>query len=272
MAMAGGPSERLLGREKDVKVAAGAHGKTKTFSKKKSFMSVPEHLHGYLDLHEHDEGDMEGAINEQGASPLTVAKRLARIELEGPCGPSAAEACGTYRVQCQEGCFAKQYCVQAFTVDPEDIVPAGEMKDHLTTCCGAPAHALGAKVAMHVLLRKSKVKFASSLTAKLIARVAGDVVYVFTVSENGIVRFHLPPETGMFTKLCFAYADSESVSGFFKNLKHAVTNGCFCLGVYYKERPAAGAEGADRRFVLMRFNRWKQNLSPYWAGVCSKEA
>jgi len=270
--MAGPSEEALLPRSQDLKAAAGAHAKTKTLSKKPTFMSVPDDLHGYLDLHEHDEGDMEGAINEKGASPMTVAKRLAGMELQGPSGPTAEEACGIYSVRDQEGCCFKSYCVRGFTVDPEDIVPAGEMKEHLTTCCGAPAHTLGAKVAMHILLRKSKVKFANSLTARLIARVAGDVVYVFTVSENGVVRFHLPPETGMFTKLCFAYADSESVGGFFKNIKHAATNGCFCLGVYYKEKLPPQAASGSQRIVLMRFNRWKENLAPYWAGVCSKKA
>mmetsp|Transcript_66365 Transcript_66365/g.154216 ORF Transcript_66365/g.154216 Transcript_66365/m.154216 type:complete len:271 (+) Transcript_66365:75-887(+) len=261
--------EAPLMRSEVVKAAAGAHSKTKVVQKSRSFMSVPDHLHGYMDLHEQDEGDMEGAFNEAGTSPLTSAKRLVQMELEGPLGPSVEEAIGNYEVRCSDGCCAKQYCVLGFNVEEGDIVPASEMKEHLTGCCGAPAHALGSKVKMHILLKKKKVRFARTMLAKLIKRIAGDVVYVFTVSENGIVRFHLPPETGTLTKLAFAYADSESFCGFFSNIKHAMTNGCFCLGVFYKEKQGETA-GTEPRLVLMRFNRWKKNLAPFWAGICSK--
>merc|ERR1719443_2885761 len=120
---------------------------------------------------------------------------------------------------------------------------------------------------MHLLIRKTMAEFCFSSLAWLIKWLAGTVVYTLTVSENGILRFHLPPETGTFAKIFFAYADSESFLGFFKNLKHAISHGCFCLGCFYKEKPASPDPSSPPRLVLMRFNRWKEDLVPYWAGV-----
>jgi len=256
----------LLSRQDTLKHAAGAHLKTPTLEKQKTFMSVPDTFHGYLDLHEHDEADMEGKFKETAPSPLEEACKLCGFDLTEAISPTLEDVLGEYVVN-SVGCCGPSYCVKGWTVDEDDVVPAGEMKDHLVSCCSAPAHALGdGKVVMHLLLRKSKCVFQRSLLAALISLIAGDVVYVFTISENGIVRFHLSPETGTFVKICFAYADSESVIGFFKNIKHAVTNGCFCLGVYYKEK------GGQNRTVLMRYNRWKADLAPYWAAVVSKIA
>lgn len=253
-------------RMADLKSAAGAHLKTVSIKKKKTFMSVPDFMHGYLDLHEHDETDMECAFENEGPTPLEKASCMAGMELEGPWDPSKTDVTGVYNVNSIGCCGGPAYCVQSFTIDAGDVIPAGDMKDHYVTCCGAPAHALSnGKVAMHIMLRKNKTVFRKTPLGYLMKRIAGDVVYVFTVAESGIVRFHLPPETGTLTKICFAYADSETVCGFFKNIKHAMTNGCFCLGMYYKEK-AAEAAGPPKT-VLMRFNRWKTDLTPYWAGI-----
>jgi len=233
-------------------------------------MSVPDFMNGYHDIHEHDQADMEGKLEGSEPSPLEQACGMSRLNLAGPFSPTQDDVLGEYLVS-SIGCCGPSYPVKGFTVDDQDVIPAGEMKEHLVSCCSAPAHALGdGKVVMNIILRKSKVTFQRGCLSRLVRRVAGDVVYILTVSENGIARFHLPPETGTFAKLCFAYADSESVLGFFKNIKHALTHGCFCLGVYYKEKD--GEPGVPKpRTVLMRYNRWKADLKPYWAGVCSRK-
>ena len=63
-----------------------------------------------------------------------------------------------------------------------------------------------------------------------------DVVYVFTCSANGIVRFHLPSDSAM-RKLWQAFGDSENqqFNNLTENIKHAGTYGCFCFGIGYRE-------------------------------------
>ena len=63
-------------------------------------------------------------------------------------------------------------------------------------------------------------------------------------SFTGIARFHLSPDRGTFAQLLFAYGDSEGccccccgpACSCCSNIKHALTHGCFCLGVWFKEK------------------------------------
>lgn len=219
---------------------------------------------GYLDLLERDEGDMEGPFDEWGASPLTLAKRMAGFELEGPWSPSLEGVTGTYRLNSEGYCGGHRYCIRAFTIEAEDIVPAEETGASSLALCCVP-HLLGeGRVVAHVHAKRDKAVYADSFMAWLIQTVSGSIVYILTLSENGIVRFHLPPDMGCFAKLCFAWADSESLCGFLRK----AWAGSESLGVFYRERKAPAINQAPPRVVLMRFNRWKTGLVPYWAGVC----
>ena len=96
----------------------------------------------------------------------------------------------------------------------------------------------------------------------------GDLVYILTVSNNGLVRFHLPPDRGIFAKLLFSYADSEKGAfSWLKNLWHAIRYGCYCFGLFFKGQPKDNTDSTKTQPVLMRYNRWAQGVAPYWAAV-----
>ena len=112
---------------------------------------------------------------------------------------------------------------------------------------------------MHIIARKENVKFKCSPLGLIFRCLPGEVMYILTVSENGIVRFHLSPERWTLSRFLFLLADSEpGCCTWYKNLKHARKEGCFCLGVFYKSTSGP---------LLMRFNRWAGELAPFWAAA-----
>lgn len=286
------PSKETCCDEKaaDLKVAAGAHNKGDAFGRSKSFMAVPEEKRGFKDVHEHDEGDMLRTFDAIGELAQKLAAETAGYALEKErYVPSMEEVCQNYPIL-QEGCCGgPSYVAKSVRITSEDVIHGDHMEEHLATCCGAPAHHMAdGKVIYHILFRKKNTEFHNTCCANFISWIAHDTVYIMTVSENGIARFHLPPELGTMSKLCFAYADSESLCGFFSNIGHAISNGCFCLGVWYKLAPQpcpplkspdevpesspGAAEGESPKQeetvpVLVRFNRWNADLTPYWAMV-----
>jgi hypothetical protein len=71
-----------------------------------------------------------------------------------------------------------------------------------------------------------------------------------------------------FQKAVFAFLDSETTTGFFKNVRHSNKHGCFCYGLWF--RTAASEAGDEVKNVLMRYNRWGDggvDIAPYWAAV-----
>jgi len=254
-----------------LRIAAGAYNKRTIKNKSgiersKTFMHVSDQFHGFLDIHEHDELDMEKAvISDQKKAKAEELTEMDLVPVKDISNDYIDNLLGTYTTL-SNGCCGPSYCVESFNISRSDVKFAGDVKEHLVSCCNMPAqHHLGDEVVLHMVILKKNAVFNKGFTAWLIKKVAGDVVYVFTVSKNGIVRFHIPQESGMFVKICYAWADSESTIGFFKNIRHAMTNGCFCLGVFYAPQNA----NAAAKSVLMRFNRWKTDVVPYWAGVCS---
>mmetsp|Transcript_9739 Transcript_9739/g.18798 ORF Transcript_9739/g.18798 Transcript_9739/m.18798 type:complete len:410 (+) Transcript_9739:69-1298(+) len=145
-------------------------------------------------------------------------------------------------------------------------------------CCSerpVAAHALGQGQFLQFKLRRENViqYLDESLIAKrlkmLIPEDPKEPIYVFTASENGVMRFH--PWGGIQRKLWHGYGDSEKVEAFPVNIAHAGTYGCFCFGVIYKERenyadPAGGMQRGGRTFV-MRYNRWATDNEPIYAMV-----
>jgi hypothetical protein len=127
-----------------------------------------------------------------------------------------------------------------------------------------------AGIAAYLTIRKSNVTFQDGILGSIMRRLPGDVVYILTVSNNGLVRFHLPPDRGIFSKLLFSFADSEpGAFSWMKNLWHAVRYGCYCFGLFFQGQPKDTTDGAKTQPVLMRYNRWAEGVGPYWAAVNS---
>jgi len=108
------------------------------------------------------------------------------------------------------------------------------------------------------------------LLGLLMCWLSGPIMYTFTVSTDGILRFHLPNDLPLWKQAFYAYVDTEMQCclgrrcNFFKNIMHRVKYGCFCFGVFYQD-PAH-----PQTNVLMRFNRWGDNgkdINAYWAAV-----
>jgi len=97
------------------------------------------------------------------------------------------------------------------------------------------------------------------------------VVYYFTCSHNGVVRYHLPKDgLTLKHKLMHMAVDSELSHGsFLKNLKHSLAYGCFCFGVLYKEKVAYKDNNEGGRTFMLRYNRWNGSITPYYVMVNS---
>jgi len=109
---------------------------------------------------------------------------------------------------------------------------------------------------------------------KLIPDDPKEIIYIFTVSSNGIMRFH--PYGSLSRKLWHGYGDSETVAAFAENIAHAGTYGCFCFGVIYKEKEnyedkVTGEHRAGGRTIVMRYNRWATDNAPIYAMVRQRE-
>jgi len=152
----------------------------------------------------------------------------------------------------------------------------------MSTCCSSNSkpHALGAGEYVQFSVRKENILqyFSNSTTAKKLSKLIEadspgnpkEQVYAFTVSSNGIMRFH--PCGGIQRKLWHAYGDSTSSKNFIKNIGHAGTYGCFCFGVVYKEKEnytdkATGRYRQGGRTIVMRYNRWATDNHPVYAMV-----
>mmetsp|Transcript_14889 Transcript_14889/g.41847 ORF Transcript_14889/g.41847 Transcript_14889/m.41847 type:complete len:265 (-) Transcript_14889:173-967(-) len=178
--------------------------------------------------------------------------------------PRPADIAGDYHID-----PAFRYAVACFSLAAEDIV------DHTAAPRGSGGppgpgfcdHALGTgTVALEIKQRLSRTTFSSSLFGRLcswmLRRGPEDVLYTFTVSTNGTVRFHIAPDTALLTQAVLLFMDSESVWGALRNLRHAYANGCFCLGRF-------GSCGDTGRTFLARYNRWQDRggPTPYWVAV-----
>lgn len=136
-------------------------------------------------------------------------------------------------------------------------------------------HALGHGQILQFRLRRENViqymdsSHVSSNLKRLIPEIPHEPIYIFTASENGIMRFH--PWGGIQRKLWHALGDSETTEGFTKNIAHAGKYGCFCFGVIYKEREnykdVFGKLQKGGRTIVMRYNRWATDNAPIYAMV-----
>jgi len=182
---------------------------------------------------------------------------------------------GTYLVCESTLCCQKEtsYPVASFSIRPEDITTDVSKCHHRAQCEQCQEHACGSgAIRMMFPIRKCNTRFKKTCLGCLFGCLPGKVVYNLTVSENGIVRFHISPERSTLTRLLFAYGDSESccwccggsACGCYKNVLHALENGCFCLGLFFIEKLASEQKP---RLVLMRYNRWAGDICPYWAGI-----
>lgn len=134
-------------------------------------------------------------------------------------------------------------------------------------------HALGDGEFLQFKLRYENVKrymddsMVSFHLKQLIPDDPKEPIYVFTASANGVMRFH--PWGAVPRKLWHGYGDSESVTAFPLNIKHAAQYGCFCFGVIYKERKhykdSKGNLRKGGRTIVMRYNRWATDNAPIYA-------
>lgn len=229
-----------------------------------------EDLNEMSHIHTQDESDMLAALRRMPQTKSIVRQTLQvspEMSITGPSLPEISKIPGTYHI----GPDAN-YILDSFQIKPQDIILPQDSHPLLDPMRDrAVAHKYGrslrnsesnsGSIAAHIILRKSQARFRPSLLSSLIQQVAREVVYVITVSENGICRFHLPPDLWMATKLLFLAADSEQgLRGCFKNIQHVKENGCFCLGMFF--------ETSDNQTLLMRFNRWgDQQMAPFWAAA-----
>jgi len=145
-------------------------------------------------------------------------------------------------------------------------------------CCSTQqvaAHALGQGQFLQFKLRQENVmqyldnSIIASKLKNLIPDDPKEPIYVFTASENGVMRFH--PWGGIQRKLWHGYGDSEQVEAFPINIAHAGKYGCFCFGVIYKEREnyadRSGQVQRGGRTIVMRYNRWATDNEPIYAMV-----
>ena len=248
---------------------------------RRRFMQVSLSKSGYGAIHCEDEKDM--LTHTSGASGTEKASTAASLTLTGPKAPAPDDSWGTYTIA------SSSYGAASFSFEAKDIIMGDEVTSHLSAKKAAgelelkqakgkhsamhAEHALGQGVAYYMVMRKENVTFANNCIGRFLAKHSSSVVYTLTVSHNGMVRFHLPNDTPAWLKIAFLIGDSEPgcCTGF-RNLRHALTHGCFCMGVFYEaELPAKDGAAGGTVPVLMRFNRWMSDvgLTPYWAGVRS---
>lgn len=254
-------------------ICAGHHLRAKTKAGRKAFMRVPDWASGFSDVHLADETEMLAAMENAGEAPLHAAARASGLALSQVRCPTIEEARGAYEIQqvVANSClFCCGYAASRMHFDPADIIPANEVAAHQAGHVAegvaqdaVPAHALGANadIAYYMILRKKNVRWRTNIAALISRAIAGPVLYVFTVSTNGVVRFHVPPEVSksLIKRLAYAYVDSEpGCCSTIRNISHALANGCYCIGVFF----TATESGAP---TLMRFNRWTADFAPYWA-------
>mmetsp|Transcript_5618 Transcript_5618/g.11128 ORF Transcript_5618/g.11128 Transcript_5618/m.11128 type:complete len:107 (-) Transcript_5618:1142-1462(-) len=87
-----------------------------------------------------------------------------------------------------------------------------------------------------------------------------EIVYVMTISEEGIVRFHAQPRDPI-RLLLLARAESRNCFNWFKNMFHFFRKECFCLGVFYEvlSKETESNDSGKGILAAARFNRWADN-------------
>lgn len=228
------------------------------------------HLAALGHLHNEDEASVLAALPKMPVSAVELAQRAiqrtANLKLSEPCLPNPEEFLGTYAVAPGTG-----YAVTSFGIEPQDVVSASEVTPNIDV--GKSGELSNAGVQTYLTLRKCNVTFRKGLIGFILKHIPGKVVYILTVSKNGIVRFHLPRGRNIFTKLVFAYADSEPGRfTWFKNLRHAIKYGCYCIGLFFRGKTPGSTENDGTQPVIMRFNRWAESVAPYWAAVNSTKS
>eukprot|EP00976_Prorocentrum_cordatum_P042846 868873-Prorocentrum_minimum.AAC.2 len=159
-----------------------------------------------------------------------------------------------------------RYVSTGFTItqDDSDANPAK------VACCPSGAsmdtpkpHCMGTGEGFSFTIKNRNTRYATSKLAKDVQKRIGTDhnagVYTITVSRNGLARFHIPNPSTM-KKITFLRADSENCLAVLKNFAHAMLNGCFCFGIFYRNVKTG-------QIILMRWNRWNGNVSPYWCAV-----
>jgi hypothetical protein len=253
---------KTLAIESPAEAKAKADANTKAKSKEAN-----AHLASLGHLHNEDEPGVLAALPKMPISATELAERAiqrtANLKLSEPCLPNPEEFIGTYEVAPGTG-----YVVTSFGIEPQDVVNASEVVPDIDK--GKSGEPSNAGVQTYLTLRKSNVIFRPGLLGFILKHLPGEVVYILTVSTNGIVRFHLPRGRSIFTKLLFAYADSEPGRfTWFKNMRHAIKYGCYCVGLFFRGKAPGGTEKDATQPVIMRFNRWAESVAPYWAAVNS---
>jgi len=249
---------KTLATESPAEAAAKAKAKDK---------EANAHLAALGHLHNEDEANVLAALPKMPVSAVELAERAIQrttnLKLSEPCLPNPEEFLGTYQVAPGTG-----YAVTSFGIEPQDVVSASEVIPDIDK--GKSGEPSNAGVETYLTLRKCNVTFRPGLLGFILKHIPGKVVYILTVSTNGIVRFHLPRGRSIFTKLLFAYADSEPGRfTWFKNMRHAIKYGCYCFGLFFRGQAPGSTEKDGTRPVIMRFNRWAESVAPYWAAVNS---
>ena len=233
--------------------------------------SASSDLPALAHVHTDNDDEILSAVANMPVSATTLAERAIatsnNLELSEPCLPTLAEFPGTYQVAEGGG-----YAGNSFTIEPQDVISGSQTPAHLDEVrsqAEADDHD-DSGVAAYLTLRKENVTFKSGLLGFILNHIPGDVVYILTVSKKGVVRFHLPPDRSILTKLLFSFADSEpGFFSWFKNLGHLMKHGCYCFGLFFRGQPTGSTEDTNARPVLMRYNRWDGGVAPYWAAVSS---
>ena len=227
------------------------------------------YLSGLAHIHEEDEGEVLKALASMPVSPVELARRAlgdsSNIQVSEPCLPALESFHGEYQVAPGSG-----YVSTSYKIEPQDVISASETTPYLEKVRSqVESEGSGeSRVATYLVLKKKNVTFKKNFLGYFFKWLPGKVFYVFSISTNGVVRFHLPPERWMLTKLVFLIADSErGTFSWLKNLWHAIKHGCYCIGLCLSAKPEDGAENTSERPVIMRFNRWNADVAPYWAAV-----
>jgi len=214
---------------------------------------------------------MRLSLKARTVNPKTEAEKMVGAELRQHA-PTREELIGTFHVNPESG-----YAVKSFTITLKDVFTADEVDEYLTDEIKAPpGHCLGGAVKLYALLRKENVVFNRGCYPGIMKCILPRIVYILTISVEGIVRFHVIPTMWTFTKLMLVLGDSRRCNTCCPNLKHAMKNGCFCLGLMFevikksKELEEGEKKETKKTMALVRYNRWAGDMSDldtYWAAV-----
>mmetsp|Transcript_5161 Transcript_5161/g.9825 ORF Transcript_5161/g.9825 Transcript_5161/m.9825 type:complete len:304 (+) Transcript_5161:120-1031(+) len=270
---AGGCNEKHCDFPEDINAAVGLTRRRTLKLKKEAEKKGPHNLPLlYGDIHNTDEDEMRSSLKARKVNPKTEGEKMVGAELRQHA-PTREELIGTFHVNPESG-----YAVKSFTITLKDVFTASEVDEYLTDEIKAPpGHCLGGAVKLYALLRKENVVFNRGCYPGIMKCILPRIVYILTVSVEGIVRFHVIPTMWTFTKLMLVLGDSRRCGTCCSNLSHAMKNGCFCLGVMFEvvKKSAEQVEEGEKKeskktMALVRYNRWAGDMSDldiYWAAV-----